>query len=56
MASVLHDLGLPPLLGKFIFIIGRVAGLTAQVMEEYIRERPMRVRIPVTYDGLPPKT
>jgi hypothetical protein len=24
-------------------------------MEEYIRERPMRVRIPVTYDGLPPK-
>jgi citrate synthase len=56
LAAVLHDLGLPPLLGKFIFIIGRVAGLTAQVMEEYIRERPMRVRIPVTYDGLPPKT
>lgn len=55
LAAVLHDLGLPPLLGKFIFIIGRVAGLTAQVMEEYIRERPMRVRIPVTYDGLPPK-
>jgi len=56
LAAVLHDLGLPPLLGKFIFIIGRVAGLTAQVMEEYTRERPMRVRIPVTYDGPPPKT
>jgi citrate synthase len=56
LAAVLHDLGLPPLLGKFIFIIGRVAGLTAQVMEEYTREKPMRVRIPVTYDGLPPKS
>jgi len=56
LAAVLHDLGLPPLLGKFIFIIGRVAGLTAQVMEEYTRERPMRVRIPVTYDGVPPTT
>jgi len=55
LAAVLYDLGLPPLLGKFIFIIGRVAGLTAQVMEEYTRERPMRVRIPVTYDGPPPE-
>jgi citrate synthase len=56
LAAVLFDLGLPPMLGKFIFIIGRVAGLTAQVMEEYARERPMRVRIPVTYDGPPPRS
>jgi citrate synthase len=55
LAAVLYDLGLPPLLGKFIFIIGRVAGLTAQVREEYTRERPMRIRIPVTYDGVPPR-
>jgi hypothetical protein len=24
-------------------------------LEEYIREKPMRVRIPVTYDGPPPR-
>ena len=37
------------------FIIGRVAGLTAQVAEEDPRERPMRIRFPVTYDGEPPR-
>ena len=46
-----HDLGFPPEAGKFIFIIGRVAGLTAEVAEEYAREKPMRVRIPVQHDG-----
>jgi citrate synthase len=56
LAAVLHDLGFPPLFGKFVFIIGRVAGLTAQVTEEYTRERPMRIRIPVEYDGDPPKS
>jgi citrate synthase len=56
LAAVLHDLGFSPLFGKFVFIIGRVAGLTAQVMEEYTRERPMRIRIPVVYDGVPPRT
>jgi citrate synthase len=55
LAAVLHDLGFPPLFGKFIFIIGRVAGLTAQVFEEYTRETPMRIRIPVEYDGEPPR-
>jgi len=55
LAAVLHDLGFPPAAAKLIFIIGRVAGLTAQVMEEYAREKPMRVRIPVTYDGPPPR-
>jgi citrate synthase len=55
LAAVLHDLGFPPEAGKFIFIIGRVAGLTAEVAEEYAREKPMRVRIPVQYDGQQPQ-
>ena len=54
LAALLHDMGFAPPAGKFIFIIGRVAGLTAEVAEEYVRERPMRIRIPVTYDGEPP--
>jgi citrate synthase len=53
IAAVLHDLGYHPLTAKFIFIIGRTAGLAAHVMEEYTRERPMRIRIPVIYDGPP---
>jgi citrate synthase len=53
LAAVLMDLGFPPPVAKLIFIIGRVAGLTAQVMEEYTREKPMHIRIPVTYDGPP---
>ena len=53
IAAVLHDLGYPAAAAKLIFIIGRTAGLAAQVMEEYTRERPMRVRIPVVYDGPP---
>ena len=55
IAAVLYDLGFPPALGKLFFIIGRVAGLSAQVMEEYTRERPMRVKVPVTYDGPEPR-
>ena len=55
LAAVLHDMGFPPAFGKLIFIIGRVAGLTAEVAEEYERERPMRIRIPVEYDGEGPR-
>ena len=54
IAAVLHDLGYPVEAAKLIFIIGRTAGLAAHVIEEYTRERPMRVRIPVVYDGPPP--
>ena len=54
LAAVLCDLGFPPQAGKLLFIIGRVAGLTAEVAEEYARERPMRIRIPLEYDGVPP--
>jgi citrate synthase len=55
LAAVLHDLGFSPLFGKLVFILGRVAGLTAEVAEEYAREKAMRIRIPVTYDGVPPR-
>ncbi len=55
LAAILHDLGFTPPAGRFLFIVGRVAGLTAEVAEEYDREKPMRIKIPVTYDGVPPK-
>jgi citrate synthase len=55
LAAVLFDMGLPAPFGKLVFIIGRVAGLTAEVAEEYAREKAMRIRIPVTYDGPPPR-
>jgi citrate synthase len=55
LAAVLHDLGFPPAFGKLVFFVGRMAGLTAEVAEEYAREKPMRIRIPVTYDGPAPR-
>jgi len=55
LAAVLYDIGFPPAFGMLVFIIGRVAGLTAEVAEEYAREKPMRIHIPVTYDGVPPR-
>lgn len=53
VAAILYDLSFPPEAGKLIFIIGRVAGITAEVAEEHAREKPMRIRIPVEYDGEP---
>jgi len=55
LAAVLHDLGFTPPAGRFLFIVGRVAGLTAEVAEEYAREKPMRIKFDVVYDGTPPK-
>jgi citrate synthase len=55
LAAVLYDLGFPPAAGKLFFVIGRVAGLTAEVAEEYTREKAMRIRIPVQYDGVSPR-
>lgn len=55
LAAVLYDIGFPPAFGMLVFIIGRVAGLTAEVAEEYAREKPMRIHVPVTYDGVPPR-
>ncbi len=55
LAAVLHDLGFSPLFGRMVFIIGRVAGLTAEVAEELTREKAMRIHIPFVYDGPPPR-
>lgn len=55
LAAVLHDMGFPPAFGRLVFIIGRVAGLCAEVSEELAREKPMRIRIPVEYDGTGPR-
>ena len=55
LAAVLFDLGLPSMVGRLMFIVGRVAGLSAEVLEEHTREKPMRINIPVAYDGVPPR-
>ena len=55
LAAILHDLGFPPLFGKLIFIVSRVAGISAEVLEEYTREKPMRMKFAVAYDGPPPR-
>lgn len=55
LAAVLHDMGFPPPFGRLVFIIGRVAGLSAEVSEELSREKAMRIKIPVQYDGEPPR-
>jgi citrate synthase len=54
LAAVLVDLGFPALFGRLIFIISRVAGISAEVLEEHTREKAMRIKIPVQYDGVPP--
>jgi len=54
LAAILVDLGFPPLMGILLFVIARVAGLSAEVLEEHLREKPMRIKIPVEYDGVPP--
>jgi citrate synthase len=54
LAAVLVDLGFPAMVGRLLFIIGRVAGLSAEVLEECTREKPMRIKIPVQYDGVAP--
>ena len=53
LAAILVDIGFPSLVGKLLFIIGRVAGMSAEVLEEHTREKPMRITIPVDYDGAP---
>ena len=55
LAAILYDLGFEPPAGKLMFIVARVAGLAAEVAEEHGREKPMRIRIPVEYDGEPPR-
>src|SRR5213076_188715 len=47
LAAILVDLGFPSPVGRLFFIIGRVAGLSAEVLEEHTREKPMRITFPV---------
>jgi citrate synthase len=56
LAAILHDIGFPPFSARLIFIIGRVAGIAAEVAEEYAREKPMRIKFDVEYDGASPPT
>ncbi len=55
IAAILYDLGFSPPFAKAIFIVSHVAGLSAQVLEEYTREQPLRIKIPVEYDGPKPR-
>lgn len=53
IAAVISDMHLDWRLGKAFFLLGRVAGLTAQVYEEQTRYKPMRKMFSVDceYDG-----
>lgn len=53
VAALISDMGFDWRLGKAFFLIGRAAGLTAQVYEEISREKPMRRMwsADVEYDG-----
>ncbi|MEE9151691.1 MAG: citrate/2-methylcitrate synthase, partial [Thermoplasmata archaeon] len=53
IAALISDMGFDSRLGKAFFLIGRAAGLTAQVYEEISREKPMRRlwSADVEYDG-----
>lgn len=53
IAAITSDMGFDYRLGKAFFLLGRVAGLTAQVYEEQTREKPMRKMFSVDceYDG-----
>lgn len=57
IAALLLSLGFPNEAGKAIFIIGRVAGISAHILEEKQREKPFR-RLGAgeyTYDGVAPR-
>jgi citrate synthase len=53
VAALISDMDFDWRLGKAFFVIGRTAGLTAQVYEEISREKPMRRMwsAEVEYDG-----
>lgn len=55
LAAILVDLGFPSAVGRLLFIISRVAGVSAEVLEEHTREKPMRITFAVEYDGAPPR-
>jgi citrate synthase len=53
VAAITSDMGFDWRLGKGFFLLGRVAGLTAQVYEEQTEQKPMRKMFSVEcdYDG-----
>jgi citrate synthase len=53
IAALLVDLGFEPRTGNAFFLIARMPGLLAHVLEEQAREKPMRVIFPTGhgYDG-----
>ena len=57
IGAILADLGMDPAAFNGIFMIARTPGLVAHVIEEQIREKPMRRIDPVNhgYDGPPAK-
>jgi citrate synthase len=55
LAALLHDMGFAPPAGMLIFLISRTAGITAEIAEEYTREKPMRITFEIQYDGPPPR-
>ena len=58
IGAILADLGMNPAAFNGIFMIARTPGLVAHVIEEQIREKPMRRIDPVKhgYDGPPPRS
>jgi len=50
IAAIISDMGFDWRLGKAFFLLGRVAGLTAQVYEEQTEEKPMREMFTIDYD------
>ena len=50
IAAVSSDMGFDWRLGKAFFLLGRVAGLTAQVYEEQTQEKPMRDMFSIDYE------
>ena len=57
IAALLLEMGFNPKVGKGIFIIGRTPGLVAHVVEEALREKPVRrlSEKDVDYDGPRPR-
>ena len=55
IAAIISDMGFDWRLGKAFFLLGRVAGLTAQVYEEQTQEKPMREMFTIDYEYTGPK-
>jgi len=50
IAAIISDMGFDWRFGKAFFVLGRVAGLTAQVYEEQTQEKPMRKMVSMDYE------